>query len=85
MRDAVAEGEYWRLLTGNLVHLGWRHLALNVGALLLGIWVFYPARTPVGWIVAQLVCSISSSTGALPVPVLKFPGVWACRVRCTVC
>ena len=62
-RDAVAGGEYWRLLTGNLVHLGWRHLALNVGALLLGIWVFYPARTPVGWIVAQLVCSISSALG----------------------
>lgn len=63
VRDAVAGGEYWRLLTGNLVHLGWRHLALNVGALLLGIWVFYPARTPVGWIVALLVCSISSSLG----------------------
>lgn len=62
-RDAVADGEYWRLLTGNLVHLGWRHLALNVGALLLGIWVFYPARTPVGWILAQLVCSLVSTLG----------------------
>jgi rhomboid family GlyGly-CTERM serine protease len=63
LRDAVSGGEYWRLLSGNLVHLGWRHLALNIGALLLGIWVFYPARSPVGWIVAQLVCSFSSSLG----------------------
>lgn len=62
-RDAVSAGEYWRLLTGNLVHLGWRHLALNIGALLLGIWVFYPARSPVGWILAQLVCSVSSGLG----------------------
>ena len=63
LRDAVAGGEYWRLLTGNLVHLGWRHLALNIGALLLGIWVFAPARSPVVWIVALLVCSLSSSLG----------------------
>jgi rhomboid family GlyGly-CTERM serine protease len=62
-REAVAGGEYWRLLSGNLVHLGWRHLALNVGALLLGIWVFYPARSPVGWIMAQVICSVSSSFG----------------------
>ena len=26
-REAVAAGEYWRILTGNLVHLGWMHLA----------------------------------------------------------
>lgn len=62
-REAVAGGEYWRLLSGNLVHLGWWHLALNVGALALGIWVFYPARSPVGWIIAQFVCSFSSSLG----------------------
>jgi rhomboid family GlyGly-CTERM serine protease len=62
-REAIAGGEYWRLLSGNLVHLGWRHLALNVGALLLGIWVFYPARSPVGWIIAQIVCSVVSSLG----------------------
>ena len=62
-REAVAGGEYWRLLSGSLVHLGWRHLALNVGALLLGIWVFYPARSPVGWIMAQVICSVSSNVG----------------------
>lgn len=26
---AIAAGEWWRLLTGNLVHLGWWHLFLN--------------------------------------------------------
>jgi rhomboid family GlyGly-CTERM serine protease len=62
-RQAVADGEWWRIVTGNLVHLGYRHLALNVGALLIGIWIFYPGRTPYGWVVAQLACSVSTSLG----------------------
>lgn len=33
---AIGAGEWWRLLTGNLVHLGWWHLFLNeVGLLVL--------------------------------------------------
>ena len=33
---AIGAGEWWRLLTGNLVHLGWWHLALNeIGLLVL--------------------------------------------------
>ena len=62
-RVAISSGEYWRLLTGNLVHLGWTHLALNVAALLIGIWVFYPARSPIAWATAQIVCSLVSSIG----------------------
>jgi rhomboid family GlyGly-CTERM serine protease len=34
--DAIGAGQWWRLLTGNLVHLGWWHLFLNeVGLLVL--------------------------------------------------
>ena len=62
-RAAIGDGEYWRILTGNLVHLGWMHLALNVAALLIGIWVFYPARTPIAWAMAQFVCGVVSSVG----------------------
>lgn len=29
-RDAIFAGEWWRLLTGHIVHLGWSHLVLNV-------------------------------------------------------
>ena len=32
---AIAGGEWWRLLTGNLVHLGWWHLFLNEMGLLV--------------------------------------------------
>ena len=62
-REGVAAGEYWRLLTGNLVHLGWAHLALNVGALLVGIFVFYPGRTPVAWALAMATCGVATSLG----------------------
>lgn len=34
-RDAVLDGELWRLVTGNLAHLGPRHLALNLVGLAL--------------------------------------------------
>lgn len=34
-RDSVAEGELWRLLTGNLVHFSGEHLAKDLAALLL--------------------------------------------------
>lgn len=36
-RAAVLQGQVWRLLTGNLVHLGWVHLARNIAGLFL-IW-----------------------------------------------
>lgn len=33
---AIAGGQWWRLLTGHLVHLGPSHMALNLAALVLG-------------------------------------------------
>ena len=39
-RIAIGEGEWWRLLTGNLIHLGWGHLGLNVAGLLAIGWLF---------------------------------------------
>ncbi len=36
-RAAVLGGQVWRLLTGNLVHLGWVHLARDLAGLFL-IW-----------------------------------------------
>jgi rhomboid family GlyGly-CTERM serine protease len=34
-RVAVAQGQWWRLLTGNFVHLGFWHYSLNVASLVL--------------------------------------------------
>lgn len=32
-RAGLEEGQFWRLVTGHLVHLGWRHLFLNLAGL----------------------------------------------------
>ncbi len=39
-RSAVLQGQLWRLLTGNLVHLGWIHLGRDLAGLLL-IWALF--------------------------------------------
>jgi len=62
-RSAVDQGEWWRLLSGNLVHLGWAHLALNGAALLIGAWLFAAGRTPVAWALALLVCGLAVNVG----------------------
>lgn len=41
-RAAIAHGQLWRLVTGNLVHFGWPHCLLNV-AVLLGLGAILPA------------------------------------------
>lgn len=39
-RAAILDGEAWRLLTGQLVHLGWTHCLLNVGGWIVGALLF---------------------------------------------
>ncbi len=38
-RESILAGEWWRLFTGHLVHLGWSHLWLNLAGLLLVWWL----------------------------------------------
>ncbi len=39
-RSLIADGELWRLITGNWMHTNWTHFALNMGGLAL-IWLVY--------------------------------------------
>ena len=53
-RDAIRDGEAWRLVTGHLVHLGWPHFALNAAGLAL-VWTLVGgAYKPAGWILIIL-------------------------------
>jgi rhomboid family GlyGly-CTERM serine protease len=42
-RIAIAAGEWWRLLSAHLTHLGWGHLLMNLAGLWI-IWHLFPNR-----------------------------------------
>lgn len=50
-RDAILAGEWWRLVTGHFVHLGWAHLGLNVMGLVLMWTLFVADYTPRQWLI----------------------------------
>jgi len=39
-RSLIEQGHWWLLITGNLVHLGWCHLVLNLAGLAMVWWFF---------------------------------------------
>ena len=53
-REAVLQGEYWRLITAHLVHLNTRHLLLNVGGVALIAGLFKSDYTWRGWLLIAL-------------------------------
>lgn len=60
-RDAVLEGELWRLLTGHLAHLGWSHLLLNLAGLML-VWLLCGQHlTTFAWWLLLLACALGDS------------------------
>lgn len=54
-RDAVLSGQWWRLLTGNFVHINFAHLWLNLGAF-LAILVVFPGQHGVSRVLFYLIC-----------------------------
>lgn len=62
-RPEFGQGEVWRLLTANFVHLGWPHLALNLTGLLLLSWIFARDWPPYRWVLALLISGIVSTLG----------------------
>lgn len=57
-RDAIAHGEFWRLVTGHFAHLGTSHLLLNLAGLLLVAVIVGPALSPANWAAALFVSII---------------------------
>jgi len=53
-RGVISQGQWWLLLTGNLAHLNWNHLLLNMAGLAL-VAVFFSAYMSVlSWLVLSL-------------------------------
>lgn len=64
-REAVLHGQWWRLLTGNLVHLGWGHLAHDLVGLGLIWFLFGRLLATRVWLVLLLIDGLSVGLGLL--------------------
>jgi len=64
-RAAVLAGEWWRLASAHVVHLGWRHALANAAALLLIFWVGRSVTWPRAWMVLSLASAAGVNAGLL--------------------
>ncbi len=62
-RSAIAAGQWWRLLTAHLVHLGAWHALLNCAGLALLWALFARAFRPGGWLVILLASAAAIDAG----------------------
>lgn len=64
-RAAILHGDWWRLVTGQLVHLGVSHLVLNLAGLALIGWVFGPGLRAAQWLILLAGAWLAILTGFL--------------------
>jgi rhomboid family GlyGly-CTERM serine protease len=62
-RSAVANGEYWRLVSGHFVHLGVSHLAWDAAGLLLIWYLVGQSFSRKQWLVVSLVAVVGIDLG----------------------
>lgn len=64
-RSDILSGQWWRLLTGNLVHLGYPHLFLNLAGLAVISALLAPAMTVRQWTITGVVSMTGVGIGLL--------------------
>ncbi len=62
-REALSNGEFWRLLTGHLVHLGDSHTVFNILGMLLGWLLFGPYYSFREWVLITAVSVAAVDVG----------------------
>lgn len=62
-RIPLSQGQFWRPLTSNFIHLSWGHLAMNACGLLAIAWLFAEDRRTSQWISDLGICSVVTSAG----------------------
>lgn len=62
-RLGLLDGQWWRAVTGHLVHLGATHTLLNLAGFGLLVWLFIDEIRPVEWLTAGLTAALAISLG----------------------
>lgn len=62
-RDEIGAGAWWRLLSGNFVHLGTSHLLMNLAGLALVVSLVWRRFGAAEWAVVTLLCSLVVGIG----------------------
>jgi len=63
LREAIADGQWWLLLTGNFVHLGSGHLWMNMAGLVLVAALVWQHFGAVEWAIIVVVSSLAVGAG----------------------
>lgn len=59
----ISAGEFWRLLTANLVHFGWAHTLMNAAALLLCSLAFFTDYSFKKFVLLLFLCCVTVGVG----------------------
>ena len=59
----INSGDYWLLLSGNIVHLNWTHWGLNIAGLTIGIFFFGSYASVFHWLFVIFVSAIFVGLG----------------------
>lgn len=62
-RKGIEAGEWWLYFSGNLVHLGWGHLVLNLAGLMMVWWFFVRDLQLWEWLVIFIVSALFVTVG----------------------
>jgi rhomboid family GlyGly-CTERM serine protease len=62
-RLGLSDGQWWRLLTGHLVHLGPTHTLLNVAGLAALVWLFVEEIRPLEWLLSGALAGAGIALG----------------------
>lgn len=62
-REAIAKGAVWRLLSGNLVHLGYSHLFMNMAGLALVVTLVWHHYSMLEWLFLTVFSSLCVGLG----------------------
>ena len=64
-RHEIISGQWWRILTGNLVHLGYSHLLLNLSGLAVIVFLLSPAMPVRHWVLTGSISMLGVGFGLL--------------------